>query len=62
MLSTLSPWRQDMVVLVISWKMKAREMCIYTRDEWREGMSTMGVSTVRQLRQKVGVMVQLAVA
>ncbi|CAM9602689.1 unnamed protein product [Scytosiphon promiscuus] len=43
---------QDLVVLIISWKMEAEEMCVYSREEWQRGMSTMGVSTTRQLRQK----------
>lgn len=33
--------------------MQAEEMCIYTRDEWRRGMSTLGVSSTRQLRRMV---------
>ncbi|CAN0437652.1 unnamed protein product, partial [Hapterophycus canaliculatus] len=43
---------QDLVVLIVSWKMEAEEMCVYTREEWQRGMSEMGVSTTRQLRQK----------
>ncbi|CAM9950426.1 unnamed protein product [Ectocarpus sp. 6 AP-2014] len=42
----------DLVVLIISWKMEAEEMCVYSREEWRRGMSKMGVSSTRQLRQK----------
>eukprot|EP00904_Undaria_pinnatifida_P001651 jgi/Undpi1/11487/HiC_scaffold_30.g13784.m1 len=44
---------QDLVVLLISWKMEAAEMCVYTREEWRRGMSALGVSTTRQLRHKL---------
>lgn len=39
-------------MLVISWKMQAEEMCIYTREEWRRGMVAIGVSSTRQLRSK----------
>lgn len=46
------PSSQDLVVLIISWKMEADEMCVYSREEWRRGMSKLGVSTTRQLRQQ----------
>ncbi|CAM9616275.1 unnamed protein product [Pylaiella littoralis] len=43
---------QDPVVLIISWKMEADEMCVYSREEWRRGMTKLEVSTTRQLRQQ----------
>ena len=39
-------------MLIISWKMEAEEMCVYSRGEWQRGMSKLGVSSTRQLRSK----------
>eukprot|EP00752_Nemacystus_decipiens_P012031 g10666.t1 len=44
---------QDLIVLIISWKMEAEEMCVYSRGEWQKGMSKLGVSSTRQLRQQL---------
>ncbi|CAM9842327.1 unnamed protein product [Laminaria digitata] len=33
--------------------MEAAEMCVYSREEWRRGMTALGVCTTRQLRQKL---------
>eukprot|EP00903_Cladosiphon_okamuranus_P007717 g7478.t1 len=44
---------QDLVVLIISWKMEAEEMCVYSRGEWQRAMSKLGVSSTRQLRQQL---------
>mmetsp|Transcript_38766 Transcript_38766/g.51079 ORF Transcript_38766/g.51079 Transcript_38766/m.51079 type:complete len:264 (+) Transcript_38766:113-904(+) len=42
---------QDVVVLVISWKMQASTMCVYTREEWQRGMSAMGVDSLEALQK-----------
>lgn len=33
---------EDIVILVISFHMKAKEMCIYTKDEFIQGMTAIG--------------------
>jgi hypothetical protein len=33
---------QDIVVLIISWKMNAQIMCTFTRSEWLQGMKALG--------------------
>ena len=33
---------QDVLVLIMSWKMKAEQMCIYTRPEFKCGLAEMG--------------------
>ncbi|CAM9962036.1 unnamed protein product, partial [Choristocarpus tenellus] len=48
-----------MLVLVISWRMKAEEMCVYTREEWHQGMLALGVNSTQQLRGKLGALREL---
>ena len=44
---------QDVVVLVISWKMKAETMCVYTREEFMRGMEEMGCDTIGKLKKLI---------
>eukprot|EP00499_Haloplacidia_sp_CaronLabIsolate_P012281 CAMPEP_0196774618 /NCGR_PEP_ID=MMETSP1104-20130614/3518_1 /TAXON_ID=33652 /ORGANISM="Cafeteria sp., Strain Caron Lab Isolate" /LENGTH=254 /DNA_ID=CAMNT_0042144781 /DNA_START=3 /DNA_END=767 /DNA_ORIENTATION=- len=44
---------EDIVILVISYHMKAKEMCIYTKEEFIQGMAAIGVSTVAELKKKL---------
>lgn len=45
---------QDVVVLVLSWYMRAREMCVFTREEWGRGMAALQCTQVSELRERVG--------
>ncbi|RHY31384.1 hypothetical protein DYB32_003560 [Aphanomyces invadans] len=45
---------QDTVVLVIAWKMKAAEMCCFTRTEFVRGMRELGCESAAALRAKLG--------
>lgn len=40
---------QDIVVLIIAWKMQAAYMCAFTRKEWKQGMEAMGVDSAAKL-------------
>ncbi|CEG45615.1 Uncharacterized conserved protein [Plasmopara halstedii] len=44
---------QDLVVLVIAWKMKATYMCAFTRKEWQSGMQKMGCDSAAILKAKI---------
>lgn len=44
---------QDIVVLVIGWKMGAAYMCEFTRKEWKSGMEAMGVDSIDKLKAQV---------
>ena len=44
---------EDVVVLVISWTMKAEEMCVYTRDEFDRGMRELGVDSPEKLKERL---------
>lgn len=44
----------DPILLLISWRMKAATMCIYTREEWTRGMTEMGVDSIEGLRSIFG--------
>ncbi|KAG7395711.1 Scaffold-type E3 ligase [Phytophthora boehmeriae] len=44
---------QDVVVLVIAWKMGAAYMCAFTRKEWAKGMEAMDCDSVAKLKAKI---------
>ncbi|RQM12172.1 hypothetical protein DD237_002819 [Peronospora effusa] len=44
---------QDIVVLVIAWKMQAAYMCAFTRREWQKGMQEMDCDSVAKLKTKL---------
>jgi hypothetical protein len=43
----------DIVVLVIAWKMGAKAMCQFTKEEWRTGFRKLGINTVAELKAKI---------
>ncbi|KAH9389282.1 DCN1-like protein 4 [Tyrophagus putrescentiae] len=44
----------DPLVLVLSWKLKAKVMGMYTYAEWLEGMAELKCDTLAKLRNKLG--------
>ncbi|XP_052158295.1 uncharacterized protein LOC127776012 [Oryza glaberrima] len=44
---------QDIVMLVISWHMKAATMCEFTRQEFIGGLQSIGVDSIEKLREKL---------
>ncbi|GMF16738.1 unnamed protein product [Phytophthora lilii] len=44
---------QDIVVLVIAWKMEAAYMCAFTRKEWQNGMEEMDCDSAAKLKAKI---------
>ncbi|RLN13888.1 hypothetical protein BBJ28_00017160, partial [Nothophytophthora sp. Chile5] len=44
---------QDIVVLVIAWKMEAAYMCAFTRKEWMAGMETMDCDSAAKIKAKI---------
>ena len=44
---------EDVVVLVISWYMKAENMCVYTREEFDRGMRELSVDSPAKLKEKI---------
>eukprot|EP00644_Phytophthora_capsici_P006011 jgi/Phyca11/559091/estExt2_Genewise1.C_PHYCAscaffold_21071 len=44
---------QDVVVLVIAWKMEAAYMCAFTRKEWKKGMQDMDCDSAAKLKAKL---------
>ncbi|ETI43937.1 hypothetical protein F441_11204 [Phytophthora nicotianae CJ01A1] len=44
---------QDLVVLVIAWKMQAAYMCAFTRKEWQKGMQEMDCDSAAKLKAKI---------
>ncbi|KAI2807226.1 hypothetical protein RDWZM_006108 [Blomia tropicalis] len=45
---------EDVVLLVLSWKLDAKEMGIYTIDEWMKGMTNLKCDNIIKLRNKLG--------
>ena len=43
----------DIVTILISCKMKAANMGVFTQAEFKEGFTQMGVSTVDELKRKL---------
>ncbi len=41
----------DPLLLIISWRMGAATMCVYTREEWNRGMTDMGCDSIDALRE-----------
>ncbi|OQS07041.1 hypothetical protein THRCLA_00953, partial [Thraustotheca clavata] len=50
---------QDIVVLVIAWKMKASTMCTFTRKEFLHGMKEMRCESASQLKAQIPELRQL---
>ncbi|TDH65942.1 hypothetical protein CCR75_006536 [Bremia lactucae] len=44
---------QDLVVLVIAWKMEATYMCAFTRKEWQKGMQKMDCDSALKLKAMI---------
>lgn len=44
---------QDVIVLVIAWRMEAAYMCAFTRKEWMHGMEAMDVDSAAKLKAKL---------
>ncbi|RLN73847.1 hypothetical protein BBJ28_00019631, partial [Nothophytophthora sp. Chile5] len=44
---------QDIVVLVIAWKMEAAYMCAFTRKEWMAGMEAMDCDSAAKITAKI---------
>jgi DCN1-like protein 1/2 len=44
---------QDVVMLVISWHMKAATMCEFTRQEFIDGLQSIGADSIEKLREKL---------
>ncbi|KMZ60984.1 DCN1-like protein 1 (Defective in cullin neddylation protein1-like protein 1) [Zostera marina] len=47
---------QDIVMLVLSWHMKAATMCEFSRQEFIGGLQTLGVDSIDKLREKIPLM------
>lgn len=44
---------ESKLVLIIAWRFKADTQCEFTRDEFVNGMSSLGVDSVEKLKQKL---------
>ncbi|CAA7399308.1 unnamed protein product [Spirodela intermedia] len=44
---------QDIVMLVLSWHMKAATMCEYSREEFIGGLQSLGVDSLEKLQEKI---------
>ena len=44
----------DPVMLIICWQMRAKTMCVFTKEEWQKGFTEMGVESIEQLKAKTG--------
>jgi len=53
MCSELGVDPEDPVVLVISWHMRAENMCVYTKDEFMRGMGQMECKDLKALKKKL---------
>ena len=40
----------DPVMLMIAWQMRCEQMCVFTRQEWTQGMTEMGCDTIEGLK------------
>lgn len=47
---------QDIVMLVLSWHMKAATMCEFSREEFASGLQSLGVDSLEKLREKIPTM------
>lgn len=41
----------DPVMLLISWQMRCKTMCVFTREEWSRGFTEMGCDSIEALRE-----------
>jgi hypothetical protein len=41
----------DLIVLVLSWQMNAKNMCVYTREEFTHGCERLGCGTIPKLKR-----------
>ncbi|XP_065341767.1 DCN1-like protein 4 isoform X1 [Cloeon dipterum] len=44
---------EDIVMLVLAWKMKAKQMAYFTQEEWLQGMTEMSCDSIEKLRYKL---------
>nr|XP_029117201.1 DCN1-like protein 1 isoform X2 [Elaeis guineensis] len=44
---------QDIVMLVVSWHMKAATMCEFSRQEFISGLQSLGVDSIEKFREKI---------
>jgi DCN1-like protein 1/2 len=42
----------DSIMLLISWQMRAANMCVFTREEWLRGFTAMGCESIDQLKEQ----------
>eukprot|EP00126_Sphaerothecum_destruens_P002610 Sdes_comp16034_c0_seq3m5234 len=42
----------DLLILIIAWKMKAKTMCVFTREEFIKGFLSMGCDSIQKLQSK----------
>ncbi|KAK1259690.1 hypothetical protein QJS04_geneDACA010293 [Acorus gramineus] len=47
---------QDIVMLVVSWHMKAATMCEFSRQEFMTGLQSLGVDSIEKFREKIPLM------
>ena len=47
---------QDIVMLVLSWHMKAATMCEFSKQEFVGGLQSLGVDSIERLREKIPLM------
>ncbi|KAG6504149.1 hypothetical protein ZIOFF_036480 [Zingiber officinale] len=47
---------QDIVMLVVSWHMKAATMCEFSRQEFIGGLQSLGIDTIEKFREKLSYM------
>ena len=40
----------DPVMLMLAWKMKAKTMCVFTREEWSRGLSELGCESIDDMK------------
>jgi DCN1-like protein 1/2 len=41
----------DPVMLMISWQCRCGQMCVFTRQEWTQGMTEMGADSIEGLKE-----------
>ncbi|XP_061352943.1 uncharacterized protein LOC133297765 [Gastrolobium bilobum] len=48
--------RADVRILILAWKMKAKNRDVFTKDEWRRGLEGLGANTIIELRKVLDVL------
>ena len=38
-------------MLLIAWQMRCAQMCVFTRQEWTQGLTEMGVDTIDGIKE-----------